>query len=183
MDDWAPEVSERLLTGEGPVRVRLSDVAAGRDTPAYTWLADGEAPPPATIPLVLGRKDGWRLHVDLACSPDVLTIVGPDDGCRRLAAAFARQLLNAGLGVSIVDDVLGDQTMSGVRLLDRFPQLPAPRDPLPEPYVLFCTRPQGPTAATARQLAAVTHGRAVPVILASVPGGRWSIQLGDTPDY
>ncbi|MGC4747922.1 hypothetical protein ACLQ28_20035 [Micromonospora sp. DT201] len=178
-DDRAPDVSETLLTEDGPVNVRLSGVTPGHGVPAYAWLAEGEEPPPATAPLVLGHRDGWRLHVDLARTPDVLTIVGPDGDCRRRAAAYARQLRGAGLGVTLIGDALGHETVPGARRLERFPELPAPDEPRPEPYVVFCAGLPEP-AAIVRQLARATQGRAVPVILGSVPAGRWSIRLDVT---
>ncbi|MBM7489483.1 hypothetical protein JOD64_000705 [Micromonospora luteifusca] len=175
-DDQTPDVSEKLLTEDGPVSVRLSGVTPGEGRPAYAWLAEGEEPPPAIVPLVLGHRDGWRLHVDLARTPDVLTIVGPDDDCRRRAAAYARQLRGAGLGVAIVGDALGHEAVPGTRRLERFPELPAADEPRPEPYVVLCAGLPEP-AAIVRQLARATQGRAVPVILGSVPAGRWSIRL------
>src|SRR5262249_20125015 len=105
---------EDLDTDAEPVTVRLVGVAAGPDTAAVAWLADDEEPPPATVPLVLGRKGRWRLFVDLARTPDVVTIVGSDRDCRRRAAGFARQLRGTGLGVVVVDGALGDEVVPGV---------------------------------------------------------------------
>jgi hypothetical protein len=179
-DKHPPYLCEELDTDEDRVTVRLVGVAAGRGAPAYAWLADGEEPPPATVPLVLGRKGRWRLHVDLARTPDVVTIVGEDGDCRRQAAAFARQLRASGLGVAVVNDALGEETVPGTWALDRFPSLPAAGDPRPEPHVVLCAGLPDP--ATARHLVTATEGRAVPVLIGAVPSGRWSIQLAAAAD-
>jgi hypothetical protein len=174
-DPHVAYLHEELDTDAGPVSVRLAGVAAGLGVPAFAWLAEDEKPPPATVPLVLGRKGRWSLLVDLARTPDVVTIVGSDRDCRRQAAGFARQLRRTGLGVAVVDGALGDETVPGVRALDRFPDLPAPGDSRPEPHVVFSA---GLPGATARRLVTATEGRAVPVILGNVPDGRWSIRVG-----
>ncbi|WP_157756593.1 hypothetical protein [Plantactinospora sp. KBS50] len=173
-DPDAAELCTELDTDAGPVTVRLLGIAAGRGAPAFTWLADGEPAPPVTLPLVLGSRSGWRLLVDLARTPDVVTIVGPERDCRRQAAGLARQLRAAGLGVAVVDGTL-DETVPGSRPLDRFPDLPAAGAERPEPHVVFCAGPPGPAA---RHLATVTQGHAVPIIVGATPAGRWSIRPG-----
>ncbi|MDR7274232.1 hypothetical protein [Catenuloplanes atrovinosus] len=172
--DRAPEVRETLDAGTGPVRVRLLGATRAPAAPAYAWLADGETPPPAAVPLVLGRRGGWRLHVDLARTPDVVTIVGPEDDRRRQAAAFARTLHESGVDVAVVGDTLGAEPPAGVRRIDEFPPLP-PRGAAPSaPHVVICER----MPAHARRMAVATGGRAVPVLVGDVPAARWSIQLG-----
>ncbi|MFI5838809.1 hypothetical protein ACIA8K_03710 [Catenuloplanes sp. NPDC051500] len=170
-DDEAPEVRETLETAYGQVRVHLFGVASGA-VPAYVWLAEGEEPPPATVPVVIGRKGRWWLHVDLARTPDVVTIVGPLDDCRRQAAALLGDLEGTGVSVAVVRDAMGGVTLPGARRLSRFPAPPAPGRVLQSTFVVLCTDP----APEARHLAAATAGHAVPVIMGEVPSGRWSIQ-------
>ncbi|MDQ0370000.1 hypothetical protein [Catenuloplanes indicus] len=170
--DESPEVAETLDTPLGPVTVRLFGVASGA-VPAYAWLADGEEPPPATVPVVVGRRGRWRLHVDLARTPDVLTIVGPVDAARRQAAALIAGLDEAGVGVAVVRDAMDGVPVPGARRLSRFPAPPAPGRMLESTFVVLATD----APAEARHLAAATDGHAVPVIMGEVPGGRWSIQL------
>ncbi|WP_157527991.1 hypothetical protein [Micromonospora rosaria] len=173
-----PYLSVDLETEAGPIHVRLVGVAAGRGAPAYAWLGEGEPAPPATLPLLLGRKGPWRLHVDLGRAPDVLTLVGAGEECRRTAALFARQLRAAGVGVAVVGDALGAERVEGHRSLSTLPEPPKPGQQLPEPSIVITAGLPDGTAAGARGLAAATGGRCVPVVIGPVPGGRWSVQLG-----
>ncbi|MCZ7436859.1 hypothetical protein O7598_10685 [Micromonospora sp. WMMC241] len=175
-----PYLTADLDTDVGPARVRLVGVAAGRGAPPYAWLGPGETTPPAVLPLVLGHRGPWRLHVDLARVPDVLTLVGPVAVCRRAAAALAGGLTAAGVGVAVVGDALGVAPPDGARRLPGLPEPPGPGDDLPAPCVVFTT---GPPPAGARGLAAASGGRCVPVVLGPVPAGRWSLQLdADAPE-
>ncbi|MDG4800287.1 hypothetical protein [Micromonospora sp. WMMD980] len=177
--DDLPYLTADLDTDIGPARVRLVGVAAGRGAPPYAWVGPGETAPPAVLPLVLGRHGPWRLHVDLARVPDVLTLVGPVDVCRRAAATLTGGLAAAGVGVAVVGDALGGTPPDGCRRLTGLPEPPGPDDDLPAPCVVFVA---GPSPAGARGLAAATGGHCVPVVLGPVPAGRWSLQLGaDAP--
>lgn len=171
-----PYLSTDLETGLGAIRVRLVGVAAGRGAPAYAWLGPDEAAPSATLPLVLGHKGGWRLHVDLGRAPDVLTLVGDAEDCRHTAALFARQLRAAGIGVATVGAVLGAEAPEGAWSLPGLPAAPAPGAD-PPPYVVFTPGLTGPALVGARRLATETGGRCVPVVIGPVPAGRWSVQV------
>ncbi|WP_285790465.1 hypothetical protein [Micromonospora sp. NBRC 101691] len=172
-----PYLVAELSTEVGPIRVRLVGVAAGRGAPAYAWVGDGEPLPSVTVPLELGRRGPWRLHVDLGRTPDAFTLVGEVGACRRVAVHFARQLRAGGVGVSVVGDSLGAEPPPGCRTVAGLPQLPAPGDPLPEPYVIMVAEPPPGELGRARGLAAATNGRCVPVAFGAVPGGRWSVQV------
>ncbi|MBX7265047.1 hypothetical protein KIF24_02560 [Micromonospora sp. Llam7] len=168
-----PYVRAEVRTGAGPVLVRLIGVTTGPSTPAYSWLADDEPAPAAAVPLVLGRRGGWRLQVDLGRAPDVFTLVGDLDECRRLAAEYARQLHAGGIGVGVVGDALGGETIDGCR---RLTGLPEPGEMNSDRYVVITAGlPQG---TGIRGLAAATGGRCIPVVIGPVPDGRWSAQLG-----
>ncbi|GHJ17308.1 hypothetical protein [Micromonospora sp. AKA38] len=172
--DEAPYLTADLETDVGPARVRLVGVAAGRGVPPYAWLGPGETAPPAVLPLVLGRRGPWRLHVDLARVPDVFTLVGPAAVCGRAAATLAGRLSDAGVGVAVVGEALGAELPDGYRRLAGLPEPPRPGEDLPAPSVVFTA---GPSPAGARGLAAATDGRCVPVVLGPVPAGRWSLQF------
>ncbi|MEV6709785.1 hypothetical protein [Micromonospora wenchangensis] len=172
-----PYLSTELETELGPIRVRLVGVAAGRGAPAYAWLGPDEAAPPATLPLVLGHRGPWRLHVDLGRAPDVLTLVGDTDDCRRTATLFARRLRAGGVGVATVGDVFGGQAPEGCRTLSGLPAATAPDVDPPAPYVVFTLGLAGAELAGARRLATDTGGRCVPVVIGPVPAGRWSVQV------
>ncbi|WP_229403246.1 hypothetical protein [Micromonospora okii] len=175
--DAAPYLAADLDTEAGPARVRLVGVAAGRGAPPYAWLGPGEPAPPAVLPLVLGRSGPWRLHVDLARVPDVLTLVGPAAVCGRTAAFFARRLSAAGVGVAVVGEALGAEPPDGCRRLPGLPEPPGPGEAPLEPSVVFTAGLSTAAMAGARGLAAATGGRCVPVVLGPVPAGRWSLQL------
>ncbi|MFJ8688727.1 hypothetical protein [Micromonospora wenchangensis] len=172
-----PYLSTELETELGPIRVRLVGVAAGRGAPAYAWLGPDEAAPPATLPLVLGHRGPWRLHVDLGRAPDVLTLVGDTDDCRRTAVLFARRLRAGGIGVATVGDVFGGHAPEGCRTLPGLPAASAPDVDPPAPYAVFTTGLAGVELAGARRLATDTGGRCVPVVIGPVPAGRWSVQV------
>ncbi|MBQ1049921.1 hypothetical protein KBX50_15790 [Micromonospora sp. C51] len=173
VDGDVPYVRTEVRTEVGSVMVRLIGVTTGPSTPAYVWLADGEPAPEAAVPLVLGRRGSWRLQVDLGRAPDVFTLVGDLDECRRLAAAYARQLRTGGIGVGVVGDALGAESVDGCRRLDG---LPEPGDLDSDRYVVIIAGL--PNGAGIRGLAAATGGRCVPVVIGPVPDGRWSAQLG-----
>ncbi|GIJ25008.1 hypothetical protein Vqi01_01700 [Micromonospora qiuiae] len=172
-DNDVPYVRTEVRTEAGPVMVRLIGVTTGPTTPAYAWLADDELGPPAAVPLVLGRKGPWRLQVDLGRAPDVFTLVGAVDECRRVAAAYARQLYAEGVAVGVVGDALGAETFEGCRSLAG---LPTPDEMDSDRCVVITTGlPQG---AGMGGRASATGGRCIPFVIGPVPEGRWSAQLG-----
>jgi len=173
-DGDVPYVRADVRTEVGPILVRLVGVATGPTTPAYAWLADSEPAPEAILPLVLGRKGPWRLHVDLGRTPDVLTLVGEAPDCRRLAAAFARQLYASGVGVAVVDDALGAETFDGCLRLTGFPER---SDMSPDPCVVITAGLPAGAEADVRGLAAGSGGRCVPIVIGPVADGRWSAHL------
>lgn len=180
-DDRPPALRETLVTPDGALHVRLIGAAVRSGTSPFAWLADGETAPPALLPLVLGHRGPWRLHIDLSRVPDVLTVVGTEPDCRRHAAKFARQLAGAGIEVAFVGDALGDAPLLGATRLDRFPEPPGrvgtPLGTGPRPTVVVAAGPLGDAAAAVRSLAAATAGRVVPIIIGEVPAGRWSVQV------
>ena len=172
-----PYVRVNVLTEVGPVLVRLAGVTTGPATPAYAWLGDDEPAPAAAVPLVLGREGPWRLHVDLSRTPDVFTLVGAMEDCRRLAARYARQSARK-----------RDRGRRRRRHARRRvgPGLPEPDrasgtgDELPGPVVVVTVGlPEG-AGADLRELVAATSGRCVPMVIGPVPDGRWSAELGST---
>ena len=173
-----PYLRTDLLSEEGPVHVRLVGMATRREAPAYAWLGETEAAPAATVPLVLGSRGPWRLHVDLGQAPDVLTLVGALDACQRLAAALARRLHSDGVGVAVVGDALGAGTLDGYQTFTGLPDPPVPGEQLPDPCVIFTAGLPAGAADGVRGLAAATAGRCVPVLVGPVPAGRWSVQMG-----
>lgn len=177
-DGEVPYLRTDLLSEEGPVNVWLVGTANRRKTPPYAWLAETEPAPPATVPLVLGSRGPWRLHVDLGQTPDVLTVVGALDACQRLAAALARRLHSAGVGVAVIGDALGGGHLDDYRTLAGLPEPPAAGEALPEPYVIFIAGVPEGVGDGLRGLVAASGGLCVPVVVGPVPSGRWSVQVG-----
>ncbi|NLU77218.1 hypothetical protein HCA58_02180 [Micromonospora sp. HNM0581] len=181
-DGDVPYVRAEVRTEAGPIVVRLIGVTSDADGPAYAWLADDEPATFATVPLVLGHRDGWRLQVDLSRAPDVFTLVGELDECRRLAAAYARQLRAGGIGVAVVGDALGTHSLDDCRRLDGLPapgdlyRFSVPGDLDADRYVVVTTGL--PKGTGIRGLAASTGGRCIPMVIGPVPNGRWTAQLG-----
>ncbi|BCB86516.1 hypothetical protein Psuf_038290 [Phytohabitans suffuscus] len=170
-----PYVRADVTSEVGPILVRLAGTATGPTTPPYAWLAETEPAPSATVPLVLGSKGPWRLHVDLSRTPDVFTLVGAEEDCRRLAATYARQLSAGGVDVAVVGDALGAGIVDGCRRLESFPE---PDDLPADPCVIISAGlPEG-TGAEVRGLVTATRGRCVPMLIGQVADGRWSAQVG-----
>ncbi|MFI5838811.1 hypothetical protein ACIA8K_03720 [Catenuloplanes sp. NPDC051500] len=172
-----PVLNETVLADEGPAGVHLVGVSAGRSGPAYAWLAEGDVPLKGVIPLVIGRRNDWWLHVDLGRTPDCVSLAGTADAVRRQAALFARRLQQNGVGVFAVGSVLGEETVPGLLVLDRLPALPEPGAALPTPRVVFCADPDGTEAKAARDLTSATAGRLVPVFLGPAVSARWTIRI------
>jgi hypothetical protein len=171
--DDVPYVRADVISDFGPVLVRLAGIATGPPTPPYAWLAETEPAPTAAVPLLLGAKGPWRLHVDLARTPDVFTLVGAAEGCRRLAAAYARQLHASGVDVAVIGDALGVDIFDGCRSLVSWPE---PDEVAAESCVIIgAGLPEG---AERRGFEAAILGRCVPMLIGQVPDGRWSVQVG-----
>ncbi|MFI7080380.1 hypothetical protein ACIBO1_24050 [Micromonospora sp. NPDC049903] len=160
------------------LRVQLVGAAGPSEPPAYAWLADDEQLIGARVPVLLGHRDGWALWVDLARTPDVLTVTGDPVACRRRAASLAGQLLAAGVDVMVVGDALGAAPPPGVRWWDEFP-LDVP-EPDSGPTVVFSGGLRGARLRAARRMAADSGGRVVPVLTGEVLRARWSIVVDVT---
>ncbi|WP_432049788.1 hypothetical protein [Verrucosispora sp. NA02020] len=155
------------------LRVQLVGAAGPSAPPAYAWLADDEQLTGARVPVRLGHRDGWGLWVDLARTPDVLTVTGDPVACRQRAASLARQLLAADVDVMVVGDALGADPPPGARWLDEFP-LDMP-DPGSTAAVVFSGGLRGARLRAARRMAADSGGAVVPVLTGEVLRARWSI--------
>ncbi len=159
----------------GGQRLQVRLVEPRRSPTGWSWLQPGETPPPAALPILLGGSAGMRLHVDLAATPDVVTIIGSPAACCRLVLAYADQLRAAGAEVVLVGGALAgtaplaDPTIATVaELLD---------DPFPGRGVIICDRLVGAELMAARELLTQTDGQLVPVIIGPVLPSRWSVRV------
>ncbi|MFI6784704.1 LysM peptidoglycan-binding domain-containing protein [Micromonospora sp. NPDC050276] len=153
--------------------VRLLARDAGGDDVPYGWLGDGPTPA-GLMPVVLGRQDRWRFHLDLAGTPDLFTVTGSSPGVRREALSIARQLLAVGVTVTVVGNALGPDLPPGCRRVDAFPTLES-FGPASGPEVVISGPPHGAELTAARNLAARTASRVVPVLVGEVLRARWSV--------
>ncbi|WP_432974647.1 hypothetical protein [Dactylosporangium sp. CA-233914] len=174
----APELLTSVVNADRRLTVRLTGVRPLRRTRQYVWLAPGEQPPRSVVPLELGGLDGWRLHVDLAASPDVVTIVGPAGVCGALAGDLAGQALAAGLSVTVVGDALAAADVpDGCHRVAAFPGVDGEPEPADRPGIVICGALRGPALLAARRMMADSRGHLVPVVVGSVPGSRWSVRV------
>ena len=171
--------------GDDRLDVRLAGVEKAQH--AYAWLdtPDGNdasfASPGGGLRLALGRSVHGVLCVDLACTPDVLTVTGPLDACRRQALALARQARGAGMGVTVVGEAIGrDEAPAGCRWTASFPEPEEMLDPRREgggPSLVISCGLRGAQLRSARQLMARTDRLAVPVVIGEVLRARWSVEV------
>ncbi|WP_433534238.1 hypothetical protein ACQPZK_18815 [Micromonospora sp. CA-249363] len=174
MPGWFPPLVADLTTDTTTTAVRLVGARPARWGSAYGWLEDGWNPPPSSIPVVLGERDGRRLWVDLAAAPDVLTLGGDPDASRRLGVRLLTQLAPA-VDVVVIADVLGVEPLpERTRRLASLDEL-ARLDPVPL-RVVFCPATSvGTLWRERRSLTPVGH-RTVPVVIGAAPAARWSVR-------
>ncbi|MEV6598521.1 hypothetical protein AB0M36_16835 [Actinoplanes sp. NPDC051346] len=161
----------RVTCEQDELSVSLLGARGEADEPAFVWCGTDEPTPDGPAFVLLGDHGGRRLYVDLTRTPDVLTVTGETENCRRVARRLAERVATAGADVLVLSGALGDQPPSGARALDEIPAEP------PEPAnrfgVVFCAGP-GATAS-ARRLATANPGRLLPILLGEVPRARWSV--------
>ncbi|MGW4462607.1 LysM peptidoglycan-binding domain-containing protein [Micromonospora sp. NPDC004704] len=170
----------RAELGQGPDRVEVRLIGAGRvgDVGAYAWLPDGDRLPGATMPVVLGRQAQRWLWVDLARTPDLLTVTGTPEASGRQALAIVGQLLDRGIGVTVVGRVLGDDVPAGCRQVDAFPAAPYDAD---GPGIVISGGLRGADLLAARGMLAASDGLLVPVLVGKVLRARWSLLAVERP--
>ncbi|MFC3499548.1 hypothetical protein ACFOOK_00845 [Micromonospora krabiensis] len=169
-------------TGRLDVRLLGTAPDAEAGTPC-AWLDDDGPLPAATLPVVLGRRAGRRFFVDLAAAPDVVTVTGPVSSARQVALAVAEQLHAAGVAVTVVGDALGGDALGGdapaaYRRVPAFPTDDA-EAALTGPGVLISAGLRGAELAAARDLAARSGHRVVPVLVGEVVRSRWSVRVSE----
>jgi hypothetical protein len=155
-------------------RVAVSLVGATGDGPgvAYGWRSAGQAPPVAVLPVVLGDRDGRRLHLDLGRCPDVLTVAGSLPDCEKYALGLVRQVLANGRSVAVVGDGLfGDALPAGCRRVATIADVRG----LELPGIVVSGRLTGEDVAAARLSRA--SGGPTPVIIGDVARSRWTLQV------
>ncbi|GIJ49559.1 hypothetical protein Val02_64450 [Virgisporangium aliadipatigenens] len=166
----APDLRAELSTVDGPIRVRLTGIGGDATDPPYAWVADGEQPPAAQFPVVLGARGPWSLRVDLSRAPDVVTMAGDPETCKRHLIAIVRRLMTDGVPVTVVGDVLGPVPPAGcVRVAEFGPPPGGDRG------VVIAESPNEAELAVARDLLAATGN--VPLLIGAVMPARWNLAV------
>jgi hypothetical protein len=173
-DPTTARVETSLRAGRDTLNVSLigSRAAAGA-----VLLGRGDAGPPRTGGAVvrLGGAGPDALWVDLAASPDVVTITGAAGGVRRQSEEIARQLARAGVRTVAVGDVAGvtdlvSRTVSSLR------ELTNGSDPA-QLLVVFVDTLAAGDVTVLRKLVSRRRPRVVAVAAGSGPRSRWSIDV------
>ncbi|WP_410813449.1 hypothetical protein [Micromonospora sp. 067-2] len=171
---WFPPLVTELDADGTPTTVRLVGARPARWGSAYGWLEESWRPPPSSIPVVLGEHDGRRLWVDLAAVPDVLTLGGDEDACRRLGVRLLDQL-GPTVDVVVVADALGAGLLpQRCRRLGSVEEL-AGLEPAAL-RVVFCPGAAAGVLWRERRSLAGSGQRTVPVVVGEAPPARWSVR-------
>jgi hypothetical protein len=176
----------RVALGHDVVGVRLvgsSAIDAALVLP-YGW---GErathVPQSASAPVCIGMDSAGFLFVDLARTPDVVTVTGNPDARVRLAVSVVNQLLarriRHRLGVTVVGDVIdrarlrrgprfvpdvGELTMGGLTRGARCD-------------FVICAVSREEDLDLLRHLVRASRRRVVPIVVGDLPPARWSFDV------
>jgi hypothetical protein len=127
--------------GDDSLVISLAGRRDSSSSSAYTWVGVGEPldQAPDAVPVTLGTGPQGTLMVDLAGTPDVITMAGPPDRLRRQARRLAEQLALAGVRVSATAGTFGEPEPPSTRLLTGLDQAGLAEAPhSASPQVLFC---------------------------------------------
>ncbi|WP_432958175.1 hypothetical protein [Micromonospora haikouensis] len=171
------DLRTEVTSAAGTLAVRVSGAAPGVGQTRYAWYAPERPRPAMRLPVRLGDRQGWSLWVDLAGVPDVFTVTGPLGAASRHARELAEQVHAAGHTVTVVGDLFGADLPDGC--VHR-PDFPTDEASLPEGVgVVLSGGLSGPELAFARQVAALTGHRLVPVVVGRALRARWSVTPRD----
>ncbi|WP_432990733.1 LysM peptidoglycan-binding domain-containing protein [Dactylosporangium sp. CA-233914] len=157
------------------LEVSLNGVRGDEPGPPFGWRGAGQAPPLATLPVVLGEQQaGRRLFADLARCPDVLTVLGAGPDCQRYALQLIRQVIGMGNEVTVLGDLFGVALPAGCRRIAAMSDMEASA----APGIVVCGRLTGSALQAARQLR--VSGGTVPIVLGEVAPSRWWVRVVDS---
>lgn len=166
---------DAAVTADGlSVSVVLLGAGDGERWPVFAWRLRDEPPPAGDVVVCLGQRGDRGLYVDLARCPDVVTAPGSTGAGCRYAVWLARQLAAAGQETAVVGGDPGSfdnpfpPEVGHVGSVEELAALGA--------AVALCVDPDESHAA-ALSLLRGTLGTPIPVLLGSVPPGRWSLTL------
>jgi hypothetical protein len=176
----------RVALGHDVVGVRLvgsSAIDAALVLP-YGWgERASHVPQSASAPVCIGRDSAGFLFVDLARTPEVVTVTGNPDARARLAVSVVNQLLarriRHRLGVTVVGDVIdrarlrrgsrfvpdvGELTMDGLTRGARCD-------------FVICAVSREEDLDLLRHLVRASRRRVVPIVVGDLPPARWSFDV------
>jgi hypothetical protein len=163
-------VEATVRDGDDVIHVRLIGARETAMTP-FLWQSAGPRPSSASM-VALGKRDGVTLFVDLAQSPDVVSIHGAAPAVHRQTRSIARQLGEAGLHLVVVGDVLDLPNSVGIAAAT-IDEVVIVEPDVPTHHAVFLPPPSIDEVAPLREL--VRQRRAVVVVVGDGPGSRWSL--------
>ena len=169
------DVEVLAASGQDRATVRLTGARTPQTSPAWMWLDPDDAMPPSPTYVAVGVSSHGALCVDVVRAPDVLTVTGDGPGGRRLAAVFARQLVERGIPVTVVGPALGVWVAGAHTVRSVAEAQTATEDPA-APQVVFCA-PVREEAALVGRLTGRSAPRTVVVLVGDARPGRWSIEV------
>jgi hypothetical protein len=167
-------VEATVTAGANTVAVKLVGVRAPIGT-RFAWHGRPGSRPVVESAVAVGDGERGTLFVDLALSPDIITLVGEAVAVLRQARSMARQLDIAGVYVTIVGDLLGAPAVAPhtVASLGDLADLP----PGPALRVVFAGAVSPDELPMVQRLLAQLQPRTVVVLVGAGPRARWSLQV------
>lgn len=173
VDPAAARVETSLRSGQDVMIVSLIGARPEVGT-AVAGRGAGPARQGAAV-VRLGEEGPDALWVDLAASPDVVTIIGARKGVRRQSADIARQLSRAGVATVTVGHLPGVSGLAG-RTVSSLRDLAGGSEPAPL-TVVFIDEVAPADVTVLHDLVARRRPRVVPIAVGSGLRSRWSIDV------
>jgi hypothetical protein len=173
-------LNTQVSNGTDIVAVRLAG-ARTQTTRPYAWVPVGEPGLERPGNIAIGVRGAAKLFIDLAVSPDVITMTGAASRLPRLVDSIARQLVHAGVAVTVVGDAVGATTPAGARVVSSYEELNGERPQAPL-EVVFGTIARTQDLPHVRRLVSPANPRTVVVIVGQARRARWSIDIQSGQD-
>jgi hypothetical protein len=180
VDPTTARVETVVRSGDDVLAVRLIGGRPGFDG-AFAWRGARPALLPGGVVVTLGDQGPDGLHLDLAVSPDVISIGGDPAGVRRVVRSLARQLSAAKLSTIAVGDATEVDDLAGRRAGSVADLVDGARE---SPVVAFIGELRTIDVPAIHHLVSQRQPRVIPVVTGSGPEARWSIMVGSrTEDH
>ena len=175
VDPVTPRVEATLRSGPDQISVHLVGARPGADG-AFAWRGRSGPRRPGQAVIRIGDHATDALFVDLAVSPDAISLSGTRSGVRRQVRSIALQLAAAGVATVAVGDVamVADQATYNVESLSELVDSTG-QPPL---LVVLVGELAAPDVPVLHRLISQRQPRVVPVVVGSGRRARWSISVG-----